>query len=323
LTVSATNLRTDVSIVVPLYNKGPYINETIQSVRQQTHTNWQLLVINNGSTDEGPKVVDAIAADDSRVCLWESPRKGPGTARNFGVEHADRTWILFLDADDLIESTHLESLVREAAANPDASVIAGGWQEFVDGQPTVRNLKRPNRGRQKLLNGSIAASPWAVHAAIVKRELVHQIRWPEDMDGMLAEDNAFWFSICLAGIVAYSESNGALYRTQTSNCRTQSHDIEKWFTGVHEAVQRNLIALKQRNLEPNAEQCATLMRLYSKLYSQALIGEDPEFSKRALAEARRWFDASKDAGHRYTTTMLLRQLIGIDMFERTRRLFGR
>ncbi|MFN8710665.1 MAG: hypothetical protein ACK50J_28660, partial [Planctomyces sp.] len=59
------------------------------------------------------------------------------------------------------------------------------------------------------------------------------------------------------------------------------------------------------------------------LYSQALIGEDPEFSKRALAEARRWFDASKDAGHRYTTTMLLRQLIGIDMFERTRRLFGR
>jgi hypothetical protein len=240
-----------------------------------------------------------------------------------GVDHADCKWILFLDADDLIETNHLESLTMAASANPDASVIAGGWQEFVDGDPTNLTVKRPYGEDKKLLDGSVAASPWAVHAAIVKRELVSRIRWPEDMDGMLAEDNAFWFSICLAGTVAYSESNGALYRTQTANCRTQSHDIEKWFNGVHEAVQRNVAALKERDLKPNAEQSAALMRLYSQLYSQAVTASDPEFSRRALDEANRWLTASKDSGHRFTKSMLLRRTIGIAMFERTKRIFGR
>ena len=312
-----------VSVCCPLYNKGPYVADTLNSVLAQTEQDIEILVIDNGSTDEGADVVTEFSERDNRVCLLSAPQRGPGHARNYGVQFAKSDWILFLDADDLIESNHIETMLAIACSHADVNIVAGGWQEFPDGHPQNLTTRRPAGQRGGLLDSAIAASPWAVHAAIVKCELVSRIRWPEDMDGMLAEDNAFWFSICLAGTVAYSESNGAVYRTQTANCRTQSHDIEKWFIGVHEAVQRNVAALKERDLKPNAEQSAALMRLYSELYSKAVTTSDPEFSRRALDEADRWLIASKDSGHRFTKSMLLRRTIGIATFERTKRFFGR
>src|ERR1700735_4941661 len=99
-----------VSIITPLFNKAPYVAETIQSVLAQTMADWEMIVVENGSTDEGPNVVRQF--NDPRIHLMESPKRGPGAARNLGLERARGEWILFLDADDLIERDYLNNAVN-------------------------------------------------------------------------------------------------------------------------------------------------------------------------------------------------------------------
>lgn len=71
-----------VSIITALHNKYDYIAETIASVQSQTHRDWEMIVVENGSTDDGPEIVRRMASADSRIRLFVSERQGPGAARN-------------------------------------------------------------------------------------------------------------------------------------------------------------------------------------------------------------------------------------------------
>ena len=311
-----------VSVIIPLYNKGDYVAATIKSAIGQIHRSLEILVIDNGSTDEGPSLVKTASQLDDRIRLLASPKRGPGHARNYGVQNATGEWILFLDADDLIEPDHISHLLNVSQRNPGKSIIAGGWREFPDNAPDKITVKTPCglKVPSQLIVASIAASPWAVHAAIMKRELVTQCPWPEEMDGLLAEDNAFWFRVCLRGSVAYSHSASALYRTQTANCRTQSSDVEKWFTGVHTAVQKNLSSLLEvTGRTPDALQSTALMQLYSTLYKQAVEARNLQTAKAAEAEATRWLNQAVKLGH-LRPTILARSLLGIAWTERLKLL---
>ena len=132
---------TKVSIITALHNKGPYIAETIRSVLAQTMPDWELVVVENGSTDNGPELVRQFA--DARIRLDVSPKQGPGAARNFGLGLATGEWILFLDADDLIEADYLAQKLETAKNCPQAGIIAGRWQEFVEGKPQQLSMRIP------------------------------------------------------------------------------------------------------------------------------------------------------------------------------------
>ncbi len=75
-----------VGIIAALHNKGPYVAETIRSVLAQTMPDWALIVVENGSTDDGPEIVRQFP--DPRIRLVVSPKQGPGAARNVGLAHA-------------------------------------------------------------------------------------------------------------------------------------------------------------------------------------------------------------------------------------------
>lgn len=311
-----------VTLVVPLFNKAPFIRDTLESALAQTFPADRIIVVNNASTDGGPDIVAQLASHDGRITLLHTEKRGPGYARNYGVRHATTDWILFLDADDLLEPPHLASLMNTAAEQPSATVIAGGWQEFTDGSPTKRTVKLPAaiRSPARLLDGAIATSPWAVHAALVKRSLLSEVQWPEELDQLLAEDNAFWFSVCLAGKVAYARTSHALYRLRTADSRTRGHEIESWFEGVHAAAQRNLALLRAMRREPTPYQAAALMRLYSGLYVRAASAQNAEYARRALVEATDWLDRALQSGHPWTPAIALRRAVGIATTERLRKL---
>lgn len=95
-----------VSIVMPIYNKRPYVMRAIESVIQQTYTNWELIVVNDGSTDGASEV---IPKDDPRIRLFTQKNKGPSTARNKGIKMASGDFITFLDADDYYYPRKLET----------------------------------------------------------------------------------------------------------------------------------------------------------------------------------------------------------------------
>jgi glycosyltransferase involved in cell wall biosynthesis len=121
-----------VSMIAALHNKGPYVAETIRSVLAQTMPDWEMIVVENGSSDNGPEIVRQFS--DRRVRLAVSPRQGPGAARNVGLVQATGEWILFLDADDLLTPHFLEERLGLLIDHPQADLLVGCWEEFFDGQ---------------------------------------------------------------------------------------------------------------------------------------------------------------------------------------------
>lgn len=258
-----------VSLVMPLHNKVAYVQETIASVLAQTLQDWELWVIDNGSTDGGEKLVQHYS--DPRIQLLSCLERtgGPGLPRNFGLKQAQGHWVCFLDADDLILPDHLSNLLAVAQNHPDIAIVAGAWQEFSEDSPNIRHFKQPAGYPEATLSfrqSTIAGAPWACHAALVRRDILQSpYLWVEELDPYLSEDTAFWFRLLTRYPVAYSASQGALYR-RLPDGRDQHHDPERWFQGIHAVMQNNLTFLKEQNLPLTANHCEAIMRRYSDTY---------------------------------------------------------
>lgn len=97
-----------VSIVVPVYNCAEWVGFTVDSVLQQTFTHWELILVNDGSTDQSLKVLHELAKKDTRILVVDQPNGKQGRARNNGISRAKGEWIAFLDADDLWPDFKLE-----------------------------------------------------------------------------------------------------------------------------------------------------------------------------------------------------------------------
>lgn len=99
----------DISVIIPLYNKEAIIERTVQSVLNQAYSNFELIIVNDGSTDNSLEVVKNI--QDERIVLLEQSNGGPSKARNTGAKAAKADWIIFLDADDELTADALAHFV--------------------------------------------------------------------------------------------------------------------------------------------------------------------------------------------------------------------
>lgn len=104
-----------ISVIVPMYNAGDYIEACLNSVRAQSCPSWELLVIDDGSTDQGPALCRELAAQDSRIRLISQKNQGVSAARNQGLAAAKGEYLFFLDSDDAIHPGLLEALLSQAA----------------------------------------------------------------------------------------------------------------------------------------------------------------------------------------------------------------
>lgn len=97
-----------VSIVTPLYNGERFIAQTIESVLAQSYTNWEMLIINDGSTDKSEQIAQQYAAEDDRIFVFSQPNAGSAAARNNGIRRATGRYIALLDADDIWDPSFLQ-----------------------------------------------------------------------------------------------------------------------------------------------------------------------------------------------------------------------
>ena len=101
-----------VSIITPSYNSAKFIAETIQSVQNQTYQNWEMIIVDDGSSDETEKVVLSIIQNDNRIQFHKlSQNSGAGIARNFGIERSAGRYIAFIDSDDIWKPQKLENQI--------------------------------------------------------------------------------------------------------------------------------------------------------------------------------------------------------------------
>ncbi|MCU9612327.1 glycosyltransferase family 2 protein [Caldibacillus lycopersici] len=111
-----------ISIVVPVYNAEEYLEVCFRSIIKQTFFNWELLVVNDGSTDSSCEICEYFSNKDKRIKIIQSNNQGPGIARNIGMSYATGDYLMFMDSDDYLEHNSLE-LLEKIASNTEAEII--------------------------------------------------------------------------------------------------------------------------------------------------------------------------------------------------------
>lgn len=117
-----------VSIIVPCYNAASTIERAIRSVRQQSVEHWELILVDDGSSDDTAARISSIC--DSRIRLIHQENQGPSAARNHGMNLAQGEWLCFLDADDTLLPEALSTLL--SAVTPDTDIVVGCYQDITD-----------------------------------------------------------------------------------------------------------------------------------------------------------------------------------------------
>lgn len=117
-----------VSIIMPAYNAEKYLPQSIGSVQAQTYENWELLIVDDGSTDNSRALVEAVSSKDPRVKLMCNQHGGTARARNTALDVAKGDYVAFIDADDAYHPAYLEQLVNAACANNAELVICGFFE---------------------------------------------------------------------------------------------------------------------------------------------------------------------------------------------------
>ena len=114
-----------VSVIMPAYNVGRYVRRAVESLQKQTLRNFELLVVDDGSTDQTGRILDTLAERDYRIIVFHTENGGAPAARNLAISHARGTYIYFMDADDWAEADMLEDMVDLADESHLDLVIAG------------------------------------------------------------------------------------------------------------------------------------------------------------------------------------------------------
>ena len=99
-----------ISLVIPVYNVEKYLDKCMESVLAQTYDNFEVILVDDGSTDSSGKMCDGYAERDSRVTVYHKQNGGLSDARNFGVEHCNGDLVSFIDSDDYVTEDYLEYL---------------------------------------------------------------------------------------------------------------------------------------------------------------------------------------------------------------------
>ena len=115
-----------ISIIVPVYNVEKYLERCIRSIISQTYSNWEAILIDDGSTDSSGELCDEIAKIDGRIKVFHKQNEGLGITRNYGIRHADGDYIFFLDSDDFIEKNALMTLCKKAIET-DSDIVIGNF----------------------------------------------------------------------------------------------------------------------------------------------------------------------------------------------------
>lgn len=191
-----------VSVVMPAYNVAPYIGAAMESVLAQTFTDFELLVVDDGSTDESGAIAARYAARDARVRVARQANAGISAARNHALRLAQGGVIAILDSDDTWDPAYLQEQMAILASRPDVDIVTGNaW--FLGSSLHGRPARPWPDSRPVPTLASLLADETAVFIMSVFRRTVPETIGRFDESLRTNEDYDFWLRAAAAGFVFY------------------------------------------------------------------------------------------------------------------------
>ncbi|MDT0647440.1 glycosyltransferase [Zunongwangia sp. F260] len=230
-------MKPKISIVIPSYNKGHFIQETLESLKAQTFLNWEAIVVDDGSTDDSVNIIQDYCKKDSRLKFLKrnSNPKGGSACRNIGIDHAHGKYIMFLDADDVLAPNCLKNRFKQIENSPENNfwVFSIGTFYKMPGDSTSIWIPKGKDFLSKFLRHDL---PWHTMSVIWKKEFLQKIGsfnpdYPRLQDvelhtRALLEDNVQFQTFPEADPDSY-------YRIDLDRILdTQYHFLKRWVAGT-------------------------------------------------------------------------------------------
>lgn len=267
-----------VSVVIPTYKHRDYIIETLASVFAQTFTDYEVVVVNDGSPDDTAEVLRPLR-EAGRIRYFEQPNQGQAAARNRGIREARGEFIALLDDDDYWPADKLEWQVAALARRPDAAFVAGCCRIVTDtGAISTAPARQPaNDLEKRFLTGNWVVSPGQV---LVRAENLRRVG-PLNPAIWGADDWELYIRLCQTGPLVYDHRSALNYRIHAGNA---SKDYWRLY--------RNSRAVYDLHIAPLLGREGRAARRLAKVFLRSYAGRAEEVAVEALfagnrSEARR------------------------------------
>jgi len=247
---------TKVSIIIPLYNSEAYIAQTIDSCLAQTHDNIEIIVIENGSTDQGYQIVKSI--DDKRLSVFQIPTPNAAAARNYGYHKAKGAYIVFLDADDVMAPNKIELQLKALSKKPEGWVASCAWAKFKTNTKDAVITPQKVWAIQNPIDwclqswtggGMMTLSGWLIPKPIIDKAGL----WDEQLS--LHDDGEFMCRVLLASKGNVFVENTVVYYRQQDNSLSRDHTSKKAAESallVYKSYQKEILKFQDSKLTRRA-----------------------------------------------------------------------
>lgn len=255
-----------ITVIIPVYNTERYIEDCLHSILEQSFTDFEVLCINDGSTDNSEKIVAEMAEDDCRIKLISNEQnRGLSYARNIGIREAKGDYVIFVDSDDTIKENAIEELYNLAVCHQTDIVLS-----VVAGRKPYREVLEPINGteylKMNLLNNRFNEIVVAnLYSTFFLRE--NNLWFEEDI---FHEDNLFSFQTIISAkrlicinreFYFYRENQNSITLTQKSDC------LNKRLGSMTYVIER-LFAIQQRESDYTIKKC---IEKYIQINSSSLL----------------------------------------------------
>lgn len=284
-----------VSIIMPVYNTEKYLERAIQSIIDQTIENWELILVDDGSTDQSTEICDRYAQKDSRIKSFHQVNSGQGAARNNGLKKANGEYVAFVDSDDWIRSDMLERMIRICDENSADIACCEFFIAYEDGRIDDRTkaeigpeiLNQKDAVYELLLDRKIQSFPCN---KVLKRRLFEGIEFTVKKH---YEDIGTLYKVFLEAntIAIYSVSLYYYFQRKNSTTHTLHHEtaiIDHYDHMIFRQEMLDTIGEKYPEFRSDLIKISELAAI--KLYNNCVFYTDAEHSlrKKYSEEATRY-----------------------------------
>lgn len=231
-----------VSVIMPAFNSELYVSEAIQSVLDQEHQNFELLVVNDGSKDKTKQLI--LSFSDPRIHYFEQENAGVSAARNRALKQMKGDYFCFLDADDLMPRTSISSRLLVFSQNPALAFVSGKviqknstlTVKLSEQVPTFKGF--PQKEIIRLSSSCLVSITW-----LIKRE--EEVTYEFQEGWTHSEDIAFFLSISEQGQFDFTNKAVLIYRRNTSSAMTDLKGLEQGYVNYYRFVLETIEQLSE------------------------------------------------------------------------------